>query len=325
MDNSIFEDLHTEGLIGDDTIGSIRKKHSLALFSIHWELKILLYLGVMMLSTGLGILIYKNIDTISHQGLLAGIGLLSIICFIWCYRNKERFSPEKVESTNSLFDYILLLGTLSFLSFVGYLQFQYEVFGTLYGMATFFPMLVLFITAYYFDHLGILTMAIANLALWMGISVTPKQLLESGDFNNERAIYTYFVLGIFLLGLGYGSERYHFKKHFFFTYHHFGIHLTFISLISGYFFYGYLPSLIWLMSIATTAWFLYRDALKHKSFYFILLIVLYSYIAFSGFVNRSLFKFSFGATVYVSYVYFILSAYILVRLLMYLNRKVKAL
>ncbi len=324
MNNPLFEDLHAEGLISDESLKKIRKKHASSLFSVHWELKTLLYLGVMMLSTGLGILVYKNIDTISHQAVLAAIGFISLGCFIWCYKRKAPFSPENVESPNSLFDYILLLGVLSFLSFVGYLQFQYEVFGTRYGLATFIPMLVLFYTAYHFDHLGILTMAIANLALWMGISVTPKRLLESGDFNSERAIYTYLILGVFLLILAYFTRRYHFKQHFSFTYHNYGVHLTFISLLSGYFYYEYLISLIWLLAFGIIAGLIYKHALKNRSFYFIVLTVLYSYIALSGFITRGLSLLGDSGLSSVLLLYFIGSGFGLVILLMKLNKQIKA-
>ncbi|MDQ6764326.1 MAG: hypothetical protein M3015_17115 [Bacteroidota bacterium] len=65
-----------------------------------------------------------------------------------------------------MFDYILLFGCLSLLTFVGYLQFEYNVFGNKWGLATFIPMVVLFMAAYYFDHLGVLILAIVNLAAW---------------------------------------------------------------------------------------------------------------------------------------------------------------
>ncbi len=324
MANPLFEDLNAAGFISDESLKKIRQKYASGLFSLHWELKILLYLGVMMLSTGLGVLVYKNIDTISHQVALSAIGLISAACFVWCYRHRAPFSPEKVESPNSLFDYILLLGVLSFLSFVGYLQFQYEVFGTRYGLATFIPMLVLFYTAYNFDHLGILTMAIANLAIWMGISVTPKYLLESGDFNSERMIYTYLVFGFFLLVMAYSTRRYKFKQHFSFTYHNYGVHLTFISLLSGYFHYQYLPSLIWLLAFGITAWFVYKHSLKTRSFYFIVVTVLYSYVALSGFVTNSLFLLGDASLSPLVLLYYAGSGLGLVMLLMDLNKKVKA-
>ena len=325
MTNPIFEDLHKKGLIGDKSFENILKKNSTALFSIHWELKILLYLGVTMLSTGLGILVYKNIDTIGHQVVLVAIALISISCFTFCYRNKLPFSTKKVESPDSLSDYILLLGALSFLSFVGYLQFQFEFFGTRYGLATFIPMLFLFFTAYYFDHLGLLTMAIANLAIWMGITVTPKDLLEKGDFNNVTVIYTYLNLGLLLLAMALASKRYLFKKHFSFTYQHFGIHLTFIALISGYFQHTFYPALTWFIAITIAAGFIFQRAFKDKSFYFVLLAVLYTYIGVSGLVSRTLNFLNNNAATYLIIFYFIVSGLGLILTLITLNKRIKAL
>lgn len=325
MTNPIFEDLHSKGLISDESLENIRKKNSTGLFSIHWELKILLYLGVMMLSTGLGILVYKNIDTIGHQAVLVTIGLISIASFTWCFKNRLPFSTEKVESPDSFSDYILLLGALSFLSFVGYLQFQFEVFGTRFGLATFIPMVFLFFTAYYFDHLGLLTMAIANLAIWMGVSVTPNDLLERGDFNNETVIYTYLNLGLLLLALALASRRYYFKKHFYFTYQHFGIHLTFIALISGYFHHTYYPALTWFIAIVIAAGFIFQRAFKDKSFYFVLLTVLYAYIGVSGLVSRTLNFLNNNAGTYLSILYFIVSGFGLILTLISLNKRIKSL
>lgn len=325
MSNPIFEDLHKKGLISDKSLENILKKNSTALFSIHWELKILLYLGVTMLSTGLGILVYKNIDTIGHQAILVAIGLISISCFTFCYRNKLPFSTKKVESPDSLSDYILLLGALSFLSFVGYLQFQFEVFGTRYGLATFIPMLFLFFTAYYFDHLALLTMAIANLAIWMGITVTPKVLFAQGEFNKVTIIYTYLNLGLLLLAMALASRRYLFKKHFSFTYQHFGIHLTFIALISGYFQHTFYPALTWFMAITIAAGFIFQRAFKDKSFYFVLLTVLYAYIGVSGLVSRTLNPLNNNAGAYLMIFYFIVSGLGLILTLITLNKRINAL
>ena len=80
-----------------------------ALFSLHWELKTILYLGVLLLSGGLGILIYENIDSISHQAILAAIALISAGSFYYCYKQSVAFSWEKVKSPTPLYDYLLLL------------------------------------------------------------------------------------------------------------------------------------------------------------------------------------------------------------------------
>jgi hypothetical protein len=253
------------------------------------------------------------------------IGLIWLGCFAWCFKKKLPFNPGKVRSPDTAFDYILLLGCTTFLIFVGYLQYEYTVFGTNYGMATFIPMLVLFFVAYYFDHLGILSMAIANLAVWMGVSVTPKQLLLHSDFNKETIIYTYLLLGILLLLAAYFTQRYHFKKHFKFSYEHYGIHLAFIALLAGYFhYYDSIICMIFLAGIVGLAWIIYNDAFKNKSFYFLLLVVLYGYITVSSLVVRLCMLVPDGALVQFIFFYFIGSAIGLIFLLINLNKKLKA-
>src|SRR6201986_4381710 len=126
----LYKNLHDEGLISDESFSKIKlNQEEQKLFSVHWEIKTLLYLGVLLLTTGLGILIYENIDTIGHQFVLMLIGAICVGCFIYCFRFKLPYSTEKVRSPNAAFDYVLLLGSISFLTFVGYLQFEYKVFG----------------------------------------------------------------------------------------------------------------------------------------------------------------------------------------------------
>ncbi|NEU06994.1 DUF2157 domain-containing protein [Flavihumibacter sp. R14] len=324
MNNTVFDHLHSEGLLSDESFKKIKQRQSSPLFSVHWELKTALYTGVLLLSTGLGILVYKNIDSIGHQVVLAFIAVLCAGCLGWCNKNKKPFSFAKVESPNSLFDYVLLLGVLSFLSLIGYLQVQYGVFGDKYGLATFLPMVVLFFFAYYFDHIGVLTLAITNLAIWMGVTVTPKDLLEHANFNNEKFIYTYLLLGCLLLVAGWATNYYGIKKHFAFSYHHYGVHVTFIALLSGYFFYDYGLSFIWLSCLAVLTWFIFKDAYRKRSFYFLLLCVLYNYIAFSGLIIRSVIKVAESEGFYLISLYFVSSGFGLIIFLTNLNRKLKS-
>ncbi|MCO4292180.1 DUF2157 domain-containing protein [Solitalea sp. MAHUQ-68] len=322
MDKTIYEKLYQEGFLSNDSYTKIKSKESNPLFSVHWELKTLLYLGVMLLSTGLGVLIYKNIDTIGHQVILALIAAISFGCFAYCLKKKHPFSFDKVSSPNSFFDYILLLGCLSFLTFVGYLQFQYEVFGTRYGMATFIPMLVLFFVAYYFDHLGILSLAITNLGLWMGIAVTPTQILANNDFNSDQIIYSGLLLGIILLLAAFLSERYNIKKHFKFTYQNFGLNLTFIALLAGYYSFGS-STLLWIVALAAIALFYYKEAIREHSFYFLLVITLYGYIAISSVIIRGLIALADEGAIYLGLMYFIASGIGVILFLINLNKKLK--
>ena len=187
----IFEQLHREGLLSEASLNKIRIDEGTRLFSIHWEVKTLLYIGVLLLTGGIGILIYKNIDTIGHTVILALIGAVCAGCFVYCERKKLPFSFARVPAPNAYFDYILLLGCLTLLTFITYLQVQYTAFGEAYGLATFIPMVLLFFCAYYFDHLGVLSLAITNLAAWMGVAITPLNIFNA---NKTFPMYPLFVM-----------------------------------------------------------------------------------------------------------------------------------
>src|SRR5437868_13507666 len=115
--SKIYEELHSAGLLSDESFAKVNAAREVPLFSVHWEVKTLLYLGVLLLTSGLGLLIYENIDTIGHKFILALIALIFIGCFAYCFKTCLPFDTEKVKSTNASFDYILLLGSISFLTF----------------------------------------------------------------------------------------------------------------------------------------------------------------------------------------------------------------
>ena len=325
MRTNIFDKLHEQGIISEASYSNIKQESNKHLLSVHWELKTTLYLGVMLLTTGLGIAVYKNIDTIGHQVILAFIALLSAGSFYYCNKVKQPFALTKVEAPNLFFDYVLLLGCLSFISFVGYLQFQYNVFGTRYGLATFIPLVVLFFSAYYFDHLGILSLAIVNLAAWAGIVVTPTRILAENDFSSNTIIYTGLLLGALLLAAGLATQKTKIKQHFEFTYSNFGTHILFISCLAAMFNFD-ATYLLWFILLLGICWFFYRKARLEKSFYFMLLLTLYGYIGLSYVVIRLLFYSNMSSdmgAVYIAFLYFIASAVGMIVFLISMNKKLK--
>src|SRR5882724_9428826 len=111
MNLSLFERLNGEGLISNESLEKIKLQSGKKILSVHWELKTILYLGVLLLTSGLGVLVYKNIDSIGHMAVLIFIALVSASGYFYCFKNKPAFSTGKVESPGSFFDYILLLAS----------------------------------------------------------------------------------------------------------------------------------------------------------------------------------------------------------------------
>ncbi|RPE07979.1 DUF2157 domain-containing protein [Chitinophaga lutea] len=322
MNRQLFEKLAEEDRLSPSSMEKIRAVTASTLFSVHWELKTILYLGVLLLSGGLGILIYKNIDTIGHQAILALIAVLCAGCFYYSNRHKLPFSRQKVPAANAFADYTVLLGCLLFITFITYLQAQYNVFGTRYGSATFIPMLVLFFSAYYFDHLGVLSMAITNFAAWAGIAITPFEILSRNDFSSDRIIYTGLAIGVVLIVAGILSTAKDFKQHFSFAYHNFGTHILLIACLSAMF---VLPDfMLWFIVLGACCAGIYYTAMQARSFYFVVIVVLYAYTGLSYVVIRGIdASFRDLGGFYMLLFYFIGSGIAMARLLIVLNKKLK--
>lgn len=305
--------LFDEHLIGEQSLHQINSFEDQKNFSIKSYLDFSMYAGVTLLASGLGILIYKNIESIGHVVLVVLIGLLCLGCFAYCHLKKNPFSLSKVNAPNVAFDYIVLLGALLLLTFIGYLQFQFQIFGERYGLATFIPCLLLFFAAYYFDHLGVLSMAIVLLGSWLGITITPVALLKGSDFEGDSLIYTGIVLALFLAAAAFFTFKKDVKKHFHFTYFNFALHIGFIAALCGLF--TLQAALLWAIVIALFFAASFKYALAEKSFYVLLVIFFYGYIAATYFIFR-IFEYVDGAVMlYIILFYFIFSAMMLIKYL----------
>jgi hypothetical protein len=319
MHEPILHRLQEQELIPPEVADNIREHVATQPFSLHWELKSMLYLGVLLLNLGLGYLIYENIDSVGHAVLIALIGAVSVACFWYTWRHRQPFNPGAVEPPTPYYDYILLLGCLTFLIMEGYWQYQYNIFGDRYGLATFIPMVLFFGLAYRFDHRGVLSMGITALATWVGITVTPQELLRQNDFNSATIVYTGLGLGVLLVLIPFVSERFGIKKHFALTYLNFGIHILMISTLSGMMALDQ-AALFFPLLCLFTGYFLWY-ARTHGSFYFLTVSVLYAYIGltYMFIVNTESWNLDFMFYLF----YFIISCVGMILFLMQYKRFIK--
>jgi len=295
MHQHILRNLLQQELIEPEDAEKIALFEEKKPFSLHWELKTLLYIGVLLLNVGLGFLIYEHIDSIGHVALIALIGAISAACFWYAIQHRRPFTMGKVDSPTPYYDYILLLGCLTFLIMEGYWQYQYQIFGTRYGLATFIPMVLFFGLAYGLDNRGVLSLGITALASWLGVTVSLQDLLSKNDLNSTVLVQTGVFLSALLAVIPFVSERYGLKKHFSLTYLNFGVHIGMISCLSGMMLLDqkaiYFPLLC-----AAVGFFLWY-ARTRGSFYFFTVAVVYGYIGVTymliSFTSRMNFDFMF--------------------------------
>ncbi|HEX8428964.1 DUF2157 domain-containing protein [Hymenobacter sp.] len=307
--DQFLNELQTQGLVMPEQAALIRRDEQTRPFSVHYEVRTLLYLGIVLLTGGLGVLLYQHIDEIGHGVVVAGMTLLTAVCFGYVARYRTAFTWGEVPRAGFVPDYVLLLGCLLFLSLEGYVQYQYGIFGTRYGLAVFLPAVLFFWLAYLFDHRGVLTMGITALASWVGVSVAP---LSAFTDNNFRSLSGAAVgLGLALACAGLLSEYKNWKRHFGFTYLSLGSNLALLAatflLVDGYS-ETWLSPLVAAVLILVLCGFLAWYARRTRSYLFILMGALYSYIVLTYLFIR-LIDHSTSDAVSLIMLYFLLSCF----------------
>lgn len=280
---AVLQELQSRDLLPPAQAELIRADEARRPLSLHRELRLLLYLGIVLLSGGLGVLIYENLDQIGHGVIVAVIALLMLGCLGYALRHRQPFTWTEAPKAGFLPDYALLLGCLLFVTLETYLQVQYGLFGTRYGLATLLPALVFLPLAYRFDHRGVLAMGITALAAWLGVTIQPLSAFVTNDFWHSRLSTAAILLGLGLMTVGLLSERYGRKAHFAFTYISLGSNLLLIAATATLFDFtpgtGSLPPVLLvpliLLVCAALAWY----ARRTHSYLLLLMGVGYAYVA----------------------------------------------
>lgn len=284
--------LHTDGIITAGELENIEQYELSKPFSIHWELRTILYAGILLLTSGIGVLVYKNIDTIGHQTILAAIAVAIAACFYYLLKNKQPYGNGEVKNISPLFDYIALLGCLLFGTFIGYLQFEYHPFGKQLWLATLLPSLLFLYCAYAFDHKGLLALGITGFTSTVGLSIAPMQLLSYSNFADIYVLLTALALGFALvLTANYSNQR-GIKQHFGFSYYNFAVTLLFVACLALLFNYPY--KLFSFLLLAALCFYFVKYAIARQSFLFLLYAAVYGYVGLTYVVFSILLSDSFG-------------------------------
>ena len=276
-------DLQARGLLPPAQVAAIAAADQARPFSLHYELRALLYLGITLLAGGLGMLIYQHLDSISHGVIIAVIAGSMAACLGYAAQHRAAFTWGIAPKTSVGADYLLLLGCLLFVVLEGYVQYQYGIFGQRYGLATAVPALVFLPLAYWFDHRGVLAMGLTALASWVGLTVAPLAVLTQNEFWNEHIRLAAIGLGLVLMLVGFYSEYRGRKAHFAFTYLLLGSNLALAalatSLVRATFreqpFTGFGTTLLMLALCAGLFWY----ARRTQSYWFLVLAAGYAYFA----------------------------------------------
>lgn len=325
MSISLFQEPYEKKLISGESLEKIRQASAVKRISLHVELRAMLYLGVLLTSSGIGVLIYKHLDQLGYFAIIVGLVTGCFACFGFCFWKAGRLPGKTGNYSPVLFDYILLLGCLLLLITIGYLQTQFQVFGQRWGLASFIPMVLLFITAYYFDHKGVLSLAIINLAAWVGININRTTFYGITELNNSKTIIAAMLLAVTLILLAIIVKQRGIKPHFSTVYHQFGSHGAFIASIAGIIHFDKMYG-VWLLILVITALYHGWKSARESSPYIMVITSLYLYIGISYIISVHFFSILSGGNreLYANLFYYLITGVGLAILMVMLNKKIKS-
>lgn len=272
----IHQQLFEKKLIDDKQYNFLETIKSSKLISVYHELQIILYLGVLLFTSGIGILIYKNIGQIGHIVSLILMFLSCVLSFIYVYKKASKYSNSRTKSPTPYFDYILLLGSLLFISVLGYLQFLYNFLDNNLELSSLTTSGLFFYLAYRYDNLGILSLAITSFAAFWGLSISPQKWYSNEFFDFENFHIIGIILSISFTILALYLNKTEIKKHFTFTYLNFASLIFIFSVLTGVFTSS--NSWIYLILLAIGSYFMVKFANTEKSFLFLLYTFIFAYI-----------------------------------------------
>lgn len=232
--------LRADGVLSDAQAALFDRAARRELVSVHLEIRALLYLGVLLLTSGVGVLLAQHHEAIGPVAIAAAIALAAAGCLAWVARGAPPFSWGEVASPSLAFDYVLLLGLLLVAADLAYVEAQFSVLGPRWAHHLLVVAAIYLAAAYRWDSRTVLGLALSTLAAWRGISVglgaaMPGRLLFGSPRTDPEGVLraSAAVLGALYVAAAVISVRLRRKAHFEAVYATAGLLLLLGALVSG--------------------------------------------------------------------------------------------
>jgi len=202
------------------------------LVSLRLEIRVLLYVGVLLATSGIGLLVAEHHRAVGGWAIAGAIALAAAACLVWIARTAPPFSWGAVQPPSVAFDYILLLGLLLLASDLAYVEAQFTVLGPRWAHHLLVVGAVYLLAAYRWDSRTVLGLALTTLAAWRGVSVSlVSGRLGAGDPGELRS--NAIALGALYVALAALSVQRERKPHFDEVFGAAGLLLLLGGLVSG--------------------------------------------------------------------------------------------
>ena len=182
------------------------------LVSVRRELKWLLGFGVLLATTGVGLLVKESYDRLGPLAIALLLGLAAAGILAWVVRTAPPFSWGPVPSPGLAFDAMLVLGILVAAADLAFVEAQFTPLGAAWPWHLLLVSLATAVAAVRFDSRAAFALALSTFAAWRGVSVS---VLETRHWWGEGAVALNAIgCGLLFVGLGALMKRTGRKPHF---------------------------------------------------------------------------------------------------------------
>jgi len=309
----LLRQMHAEGTLSSAQLDVLSAIHRKERFSLHYELRGLIYAGVLLVILGAGLTIKTYLAELGHIAIITSLSLSTTAALAYCFFRGEAYDRKEVPSPNIGFDYVLLLGCSLYSLDMAYIETQFHLLGDTWDSYLLISSVLFLYLAYRFDNRLVLSLALGSLAAWFGFKLNWAGF-SFWDYHRLYAI----AFGLLSLSTGLFLWLIGIKRHFLDIYLNFALHFLFIALVSGVFAHGFLsPYFAGLIVLGSIVIYY---ALQRRKFLYFLYAILYGYIAVSYLVVDMLEPaYSIGWI----FVYFIVSSLFMVSLVFKISRRFK--
>lgn len=286
-------------------LAALASRRRLSLFV---ELNALLYLGVLAIAGGLAWTARDYSDRWGDLAILGPASALVVGCFAWVFAVAPRYSAGRVSATSLALDYVLYLGCLVLGVVLGYAQYRVPALQARWHDLLLVSAVIYFAAAYRFDNRFVLSLGLATLGGWFGVSFSRFHWLEGGTTPAMTLLY-----GALVAAASIASWRADVKRHFLEAYLQVAA-LVVLSTLTWRVLDSDGPS-PWLLAAFIGAALSVAGGIRYRRFSFVV------YGAFAGYISisRELLRDSPGLE--ASFLYLVVSAALMVVGLVLLSRR----
>jgi hypothetical protein len=221
------------------------------LVSVRLEIRVLLYVGVLLVTSGVGLLVSEHHEELGPGVIAGSIGLAAAACLAWVVRKAPPFSWDEAPSRSAAFDYVLLLGLLLLAADLGYIEAQWSLLGRRWAHHLLVVAALYLAAAYRWDSRTVLGLALTSLAAWRGITVGLASGWPWRGFPGSLRVNA-IALGALYTLAAWHSVRTNRKAHFEGVFGNAGLLLLLGGLVSGVLGRGPARG-IWLLALLVVA------------------------------------------------------------------------